>query len=377
MKKNKLFLMLTMLIAAFVLSSCSKSVPDYAKLIPEDASVVLRLDIRQIAKKSGSGDDKVNKKLEKAVKERFNGKLKEKMLAILDDPAEAGLDLRDPVFVYRCEEREGKREREEFGIVGAVYKESKFTDLLNVIAQESGADEVKKDGDLSYIVLSKALITFNDDWFHIGPFNGDDAKAAAKAIAKRYDSESGSIVKDEGFVKMCKKRGLAQLYLRGDDLYERAQQDCYIDYYVDEFDDDPPTYQPTNPFDEINDYLGVDIKNFSVVLDLTMRNGEGSISAELVAKNAEGKKQMKETDKMMGGKKEGFFFRFNFGIIDKIAEQFDSYNAQQAKLLTKLVKFAELKYDGDCKFTLRVVTNDKSKTPLQSIVNILKKEYGL
>lgn len=43
MKQNKFFLMLTMLIVALVLASCSKSMPDYAKIIPKDASAVARI----------------------------------------------------------------------------------------------------------------------------------------------------------------------------------------------------------------------------------------------------------------------------------------------------------------------------------------------
>lgn len=56
MKTSGKILSLLVLGFAALLSSCSK-VPDSAKLIPEDATVVMRLDVRQIAESSGLTDD--------------------------------------------------------------------------------------------------------------------------------------------------------------------------------------------------------------------------------------------------------------------------------------------------------------------------------
>ncbi len=99
----KKFFYFPLLLAVLVLSSCCKTVPNYTKLIPEEADVVIRLDIRQMSKKSGlTGNDKMMKKAEEFIKSEFTGKVREKMLAIFNDPAEAGLDLRDPCSSILC-----------------------------------------------------------------------------------------------------------------------------------------------------------------------------------------------------------------------------------------------------------------------------------
>jgi hypothetical protein len=101
MKKRQIHLMLWAVLAVFLLASCSK-VHKSAQLIPEDAMFVLRVDVKQIADKSGFDDDsKAKKKLTEALKEAdMSRAAREKAEAILDDPAKAGLDLRDPLFIY-------------------------------------------------------------------------------------------------------------------------------------------------------------------------------------------------------------------------------------------------------------------------------------
>lgn len=431
MKKNKFYLSFIMLITALMLASCCNDVPDYAKLIPKDAAIVIRVDVRQISKKSGFGDnDKLKKKIENVVKENMSGKVKEKVMAIIDDPAEAGLDLRDPVFIYITPEHS------QGGIVGAVYKAEKFEELLNVFAKETGVDKVKKDGDQYYIDFGGVLVTFNDDWFHIGALNDGDAKQAAKALVKRFESEKNSIVDNEGFKKMCEKDGLAQLFIQGEWVYNNYEEifglgRTYYDYEElgpveqypydevesdsmkvesdsmedlnpveeypydevesDSMDNDYDDYEPyrpydeepwttdtpKNPFDGLKDMLGIDINNLAAIFDLNMDKGEASISVELAAVKEKGKKQMEDIDKMLGGKKEGFYFRFNFGFIDRLAKNLSGYEAKQASMVAKLLKFVELKYEGDCKLTLRVVTNDDDNTPLQTILEMVQKEFGL
>lgn len=378
MKQNKLHLIFTLLVAV-LLASCSKSVPDYAKLIPEDAGMVIRIDIKQISKKSGFGDnDKLKAKIEKALKQQLDGKIKDKFMAILDNPAEAGLDLRDPVFIYI------NTEADEVGMVGAVYKAEKFEDLINVIANEGGLEKVKKTGDQYYTFYNDVLLTFTDDWFYFGPIRDDDAQKTAKAVAKSYESGKKSIVDNEGFQQMCEKEGILQLFILGNWLYEHSEaigmgHECpeYCEP-LDE-DDEPMTcyIDPFNYFNDVKEMFEIDINDLAAILDTKIDKGEASMSVELAAVNDKGKKQMDDIDKMLGGKDEGFFFRFNFGFIDKMAKNLDGYRAKQAEMVAKLLNYVELKYEGDCRLTLHLVTNEDDKTPVQSIIDIAQKEFGI
>lgn len=378
MKQNKFFLMLTMLIVALVLASCSKSVPDYAKIIPKDAAVVARIDVRQISKKSGYGDsDKMKGKVEKFINENTSGELKKKMKEIMEDPAEAGLDLRDPVLIY------AKPDTEEIGILGTIYKANKFEELLNAIAKDAGIDKVKKaSGDLRYFAYRQAVITFNDDWFainNIESFEAEDAKAVAKAVAKRCDNEKKSIVDNEAFRKMCEKDGIAQLFVNGQYAYDIAPDIIgsrqYYEPMYDEYGMVPPVVERENPLDKVKEILGIDIKNVNGILDLTMDDGEMTLTGELLS-TKDNEKLVDIIDGFFGDKDESTYIRLNFSFIEQMAKQLSGYEAKQAKMAAKLLKYVELKYEGNAKVTARLVTNDDDNTPLQTILEIVKKEYG-
>lgn len=375
MKQNKFFLMLTMLIVALVLASCSKSMPDYAKIIPKDASAVARIDVRQISKKSGFGDnDKMKGKLEKLIKENLSGALKKKVQEIIEDPAEAGLDLRDPILIY------AKPDNTDYGILGTIYKAEKFEELLNAVAKEMDVEKVKKaSDDLRYFSYRNILVTFNDDWFAITHLKDDDAKKEAKEIANRCESDKKSIVDNEAFCRMCEKDGLAQLYVNGKYFYDIAPElfDTYI-YYSNSWDEEeaPPADDPNNPFDKVKEILGIDIQNVNGLLDFTMNDGEMALTAELISTKDNDDKLIEDVDRIFGGKDEGTYLRLNFGFIDQIAKKMSGYEAKQAEMVSKLLKYIEVKYEGNAKVTARLVTNDSDHTPIQTILEIVKKEYG-
>ena len=380
MKKNRLFLMLTMLVAAIVLSSCSKSVPDYAKLIPDDADMVARIDVRQLAAKSGFGKgDGVNSKIKQALKEKVSEKTQKKILEIMDSPAQAGLDLRDPVMIYVCSSKQ------EVGLVGTMWKKDRFTDLLNVLADEVDAGKVQSDGDLSYIKLNDVLVTFNDDWFHIGVCQDGNIKTLAKEIAKRGESDKGSITGNAAFQRMCKKTGVAQLLVRGQWLNDNGPElfgsRYYDDYYFDEENfelmPEESAWTAENPFDEFKKVTDVDISATDILFDLEINRAEAKGSVELFAAGKDGAKQIATFDKIMGGKKDGLFVRLGFGLLNTLAKQNPDYNEYTASLMGRLIKFVELKYEGDARLTLRLVTRDITKTPIESAVSILHEEFGL
>lgn len=419
----KKFFYLPLLVAVIVLSSCSKSVPDYTRLIPEDAGVVVRLDIRQMSKKSGfTGNDKLMNKIESFIKSETSGKTKEKILAILNDPKEAGLDLRDPVFIYGSSNMDNK-----LGVVGAVWNADSFTDLLNVMAQEAGIEKVKT-GDINYIKMFDMLVCYNNDWFFITPFDadGNDAKAQADGIVKRYEKGDKSMADNEGFRQMCLKKGVMQVFVKGETMgsvfdnmmsyynpeYTILEEDtCEVEEGVvpEDFNseaveepslDDPAKDLPLAPeADEDEDIMicepepcdydnngkssremakkmGFELESVGTIFEFSMKRGEAAITAELVAVKDDAKKALKELDKSMGGKQEGFCFRMNFGMVKqmaRISEDLDEDDAMIMQMVANFVKYIELKYEGNCMLTLRMKTIDQDKTPLQSIVDMAMK----
>ena len=425
---------LPLLVAVLVLSSCCKTVPSFTKLIPEEADIVLRLDVRQMSKKTGfTKNDEMKDKAREFIKNEFSGKFKEKMLAILDDPAEAGLDLRDPVFVYNATESKA----ESFGVVGAVWKANRFTELLNAIAQEWGEEKVHT-GDVNYVTLQGMLICYTDDWFFITSFNEDwqDAKAVARDIAKRYDSDKKSIADNPGFRKMCEKKGLVQLFMKGEAVGELAkaligfgQSYDYTDDWqnVEEevmavaeeavdpaFDTDsiiwetdtttvaiedevPPSESDMESETEsdmesdfmsdddeiqksIERLLGFRMKDVALIFDFSMGLGNAALTAQLTPVADDAKAQLKELDANLGGKQEGFCFRLNFGMLKQLARHLDQIETSESVIMqmaAKFVKYVELKYEGNCTMALTLKTVNQDKTPLQSLIDTVSSYLDL
>ena len=82
-----------------VVTSCQK-MPEHAKVIPDDAQVVLRIDFEQLASKSGVGnDDAIKQQLGKMLESDLSGGQLATAKSILDDPEESGIDFSEPVFL--------------------------------------------------------------------------------------------------------------------------------------------------------------------------------------------------------------------------------------------------------------------------------------
>lgn len=416
----KRFFYLPLLMLIVLMASCSKSVPNYTRLIPEDADVVVRLDIRQMSKKSGFGkNDVLKNKIKEFIKSEFSGKAKEKILAILDDPKQAGLDLRYPVFFYGSSDADNS-----IGLVGAVWDADDFTDLLNVMAQEAGIEKVTT-GELNYLKMFDMLVCYNNDWFFVAPYNTDldNAKAQAGEIAKRYEKAEKSMADNEGFRQMCMKKGLMQVFVKGEAMgsvvdnmmsyynpeYTILEEDtveveeAVVDYdEIPEAVEEPSIDNPSNdlpeapevaegedimmdetePWDydenkqpsrEMAKKMGFELESVGMIFEFSMKRGEAAISAEMVAVKDDAKKALKELDKDLGGKQDGFCFRLNFGMLKQlvnISEDMDSDDAMIMRMVANFVKYIELKYEGNCMLTLRMKTFDQDKTPLQSIVDL-------
>lgn len=274
MKKYHLFLMAAVLA---LLSSCSK-VPEYAKVIPDDAVFVMRIDAKQLAEKSGIGDnDKAKKQFAKMLKDAdLSRGLQEKMEKIIDDPASCGIALDKPMFVYMAEDGSDMKG----GLVGAVRSKGDLTDLLNDLAKESDGDKVKEEKNYSYIEQRREVLVFTDDWFYFGERKySDDAEDFADDICKLFEKDAkGSILETDEFNKMCDATGVAQILINGKGL---------------------ASMRDTKELEQMMPE-GVDLEKASFMLDLTLDKGEVALMGEVLTDDAGWKKYMADSDKLMG-----------------------------------------------------------------------------
>ena len=190
-----------------MLTSCSKQ-QGAAALIPDDAFMVLRMDVLQGMEKSGlKGDNSEMKKwMEEQIKEAgLDKELSDKILQILDDPTKSGIDFTEPVFIYASTDFSKKVDA---GFVASIASESDLTNLFKTLEDMDFPGVEKKDG-VNYVELGDdAAIIYCDDWFFGGATNDVEEMIAT---LKERASGKGSLSGNKALDVMCNKTGVAQM----------------------------------------------------------------------------------------------------------------------------------------------------------------------
>lgn len=374
MKASGKILSLLVLGFAALLSSCSK-VPDSAKLIPEDATVVMRLDVRQIAESSGLTDDGALKAdLKKRLKDAdFSRAFSEKLEHLLDDPAKAGLDLRDPVFVYFVQAKKDTpaldMEPQEtvgdsletdadmlgdvppyaavddvgVGIVGTVYSAKDLAEFLNALAKETGDEPLTEKDGLYYSLSNGTLFVFNKDYFcvsHADYAGKSESEVLADARKLLDEGVEHSMYDNDFFKTMCKKEGEMQL-LFYNALAGSPEMQMMESMIMPE---------------------GVKVKDMAYVMDVHMEKGETKAQIDILTKSDECDALIKKGDQVIDEikgdllkyvPKDGFsvFCNIHGDKLYEMLQEFPLFK-QLPKDMTAQIKKVLSAIDGDFAFTM-------------------------
>lgn len=97
-------------------------------MILDDASVVVRLDVKKASENIKIGENKaVKDKIIKAIKDADMGRsARNKMEEIIDDPTKSGVDFSDPVMLYVAKDGD----KDDVGLLGSVKDKDAFADLF-------------------------------------------------------------------------------------------------------------------------------------------------------------------------------------------------------------------------------------------------------
>ena len=197
-----------------VLATACSGTPKYARLIPDDAVVVVRVDARQIARKSAMADNQEQQDLlDRLLRSANLGRAaQDKLEAVIADPAESGVDLSEPLFFFAADGQE-----KQACLLGAVSSREKLTELLDVVAKESGTGRPTEQDGYTCADFKGAVMVYNDDWFVLnGGTYGQTASDIVADVNRRFEAgETGSLAGNEAFKEMCKSPGDMQLLLLG------------------------------------------------------------------------------------------------------------------------------------------------------------------
>lgn len=219
--KKKLFsyaLVCAMGIAGF-LSSCT-SKPSGAALLPDDAMMVWSLDVKAAVEASGiESNESLMKELEKGVKQvGMPRKIERKVLELIENPMESGVDLTEPLFCAIVD-----MDNEKFSFTGNLSDATKFQDLVEMVISEVEEDarirNVSRDSDIKYIQIDRdGFLLFSEERFMLCNMGRDeDEDDFLDEMAELFVQEKGYNTTN-GYQKLMDEPGIIKMHVAFDEL---------------------------------------------------------------------------------------------------------------------------------------------------------------
>ena len=276
MKRSNIMTCTIIAIVALVLASCSKT-PEYTKLVKADSDVLTRIDIKQFSEKCGDNKD-IADKLKGLLKEdNLKASTRTRLEAIIDDPAEAGVDLREPL-VIAVNMDSGKETTE---IVGTLLDKDDFKDLIECIANEKGDIKLKEANGISYLADEESILAFDDESFYFGLLNKAEDKMVAE-VEKKFSGEMPNQLKDsKQWELLTSKDGVTQTLINGS-LYDKI------------------------PYFRFRKNINIKLDELAILTNVNLEKGMVSMEYEVITENEECKKMIADFDDMFPGIKGDF-----------------------------------------------------------------------
>ncbi len=196
MKRNLFIRLSAVLILAMCIASCSKET-DYTNAIPSDATSVVGINLGLLADKAGANDPEnqaVLRQLTEAMKSGMDASTSEQIEAILETPAQSGIDLKSPVYIFSSPAFES-------ALVAKVSSEDKLLGLLKISEKEQISTPVSEENGCRFTTLNRrALLAFNSSAVILTGYNpssqpekikSDMATALAQTAEKSIAANAG------------------------------------------------------------------------------------------------------------------------------------------------------------------------------------------
>ena len=339
MRKQNLFgrLMLCMsLIVMVCLASCSDT-PKYARVISKDAALVVRVDVKQIAEKAQTADNKqlADKLTAQLAAQGLPVETQEKLKKIFEDPAEAGIDLRKPVFIF-VENFEPKA----VGMVAAVHDADKLAELVNTMAkQENGVQLVKEDG-LNILKAGGAMTLMFDDDILLCMENEAAGDVVAEGKRRMLAKDDQGILERDDFKQLCKAKTDVQLRVTGKMMKQLENE---------------PSFRRMAMWQQLYP-AGLKLEDYSVLAELNTEKGEVALSVQSLPQTDEAKELGKVDGELLDYVPASTLCVFNCNLdgkeLSKVVmpslRQTGALNEEQQKMAETVLS----SIDGDALFAL-------------------------
>ena len=188
-----------LLIGILFLASCSPKT-EYTHALPKNASIVVGMELDQMANKAGlngSEGEKVIKKLKTLMKGGLQGDAAQLAERIIDQPSESGLSFDDKVYLFATPHAEA------LAILAKVTDEGKLETLMNVLQKESIATPLREESGCRWTQVGGALCAFNNGTFLLlQPSKGDASGMKGTLLSLMRQKEGEGFASLPEFIKI-------------------------------------------------------------------------------------------------------------------------------------------------------------------------------
>lgn len=202
----KKLLKTTLVVSLLLLASCSPKT-EYTHALPKNASVVVAMELDEMAQKAGlneSGGEKVVMKLKTLLKGGLQGEAAQLADRIIGQPSESGLSFDDKVYLFATPHAEA------LAILAKVADEDKMESLLKVLEKESIANPLREESGCRWTQVGGALCAFNNGTFLLLQPSKGDASGMKGTLLSLMRQEEG-----EGFASLPE---FAKMETEGNDI---------------------------------------------------------------------------------------------------------------------------------------------------------------
>ena len=270
---KKIQLISALVLAILALCSCNNT--DYQKVIPANATLVVKANMKAITEKADLKNSKAMKMLDESLVAVVKGKDMKQVKEYVDDPMKMGIDFSMPVYFFMV--------GEDLGLTMKVSNESDVKDFLQVLNKQGlSSKPQEKNGLMCGTLVDDIYYSYDDNTFLL-----------LASMNKGGGSKMGKIAQQ--LMEMDEKDSFV-----GTEAYDRLNEE----------DDDLVTYTNGKWGKDILSNVmstvlpaSVDVKDLDVFLSLNFENGKASFKTHVCGKTERAQALIDEADK-------------NFGMID-------------------------------------------------------------
>ena len=198
-------------------TSCEKG--EYKSVIPENARMVMSVDLAELASDADLENSAVVDLLRKTVGLVATGSVKRKVNGFIENPVKMGFDLRESAYLFQTP-------NESYGLALKVGNKGDVDDLFKFLNKQGLCSKLtEKDGRKWGALLGEIQFAYDSDAFLLFlPTKGEGAEMVKKMIAQCFTLEKkNQFVESEQYEKIEAEKGAIRLLSKGNALPSAAE----------------------------------------------------------------------------------------------------------------------------------------------------------